>query len=151
MKPHITLQSAPTSNIPYTIKISRQKNLIDQKRDLVELKPGYKLVIRVVPKVVETSEDFEAYNVEKRKCKLPHETDGLKFIQNYTKIGCEVGCAFDEALSICKCLPWFYPNEFTGTPMCDMFGGNCFDMIMSNEKYYKKCKNICIEDCKGTS
>ena len=75
MKPHVILESAPTSNIPYTIKISTKNNLIDQKRELIELKPGYHVVIRVVPKVVETSEDFEAFDVKKRKCKLPHEKD----------------------------------------------------------------------------
>lgn len=32
-----------------------------------------------------------------------------------------------------------------------MFGGKCFDMIMSNDKHYKKCKKDCLEDCKGTS
>ena len=151
MKPHINIESASTLHVPYTIKISTKNNLIDQKRGLVELKPGYHVVIRIVPKVVETTKEFEAFDTNIRKCKLSHESHKLKFLENYTKVGCEFECALKKAMAICKCLPWFYPNDFTGTPMCDMFGGKCFDMIMSNEKYYKKCKNICLEDCKGTS
>ena len=38
-------------------------------------------------------------------------------------------------------MPWFYPNDFTEVPMCDMFAAKCFDDIMSNDKvddYRKK-------------
>ena len=35
--------------------------------------------------------------------------------------------------------------------MCDMFGAKCFDKIMSNETYYKKCSGKCLEDCMGTT
>ena len=80
----------------------KYRSLIDQKRGLIELKPGYHVVIRVVPKVVETSEDFEAFNVKKRKCKLPNENDGLKFLKNYTKVGISCCLQFMEILSLCN-------------------------------------------------
>ena len=137
--------------LPYTIKISTKNDLIDQKRGLVELKPGYHIVIRVVPKVVNTTNEFEAFDTYTRKCKLSHESEKLKLLKNYTKIGCEFECALKEAISICKCLPWFYPNDFIEVPMCDMFAAKCFDDIMSNEKHYKDCRDDCLEDCKGTS
>ena len=151
MKPHISLKSASSSYIPYTIKISTKSNLIDQKRGLVELRPGYHVAIRVVPKVVETTQEFEGFNVNVRKCKLSHESEELLLLQNYTKNGCEFDCALKKAMSVCKCLPWFYPNDFTELPICDMFAAKCFDMIMSDEKYYKNCRDECLEDCKGTS
>ena len=28
-----------------------------------------------------------------------------------------------------------------------MFGGFCFDEIISNDKYYKNCKSTCLDDC----
>ena len=151
MKPHISFESASTSHLPYTIKISTKNNLIDQNRGLVELKPGYHVIIRVVPKVVETTKEFEAFSTYTRKCKLYHESSKLKFLKNYTKIGCEFECALKNATSICKCLPWFYPNDFIEVPICDMFAARCFDDIMSNDTYYKNCKDDCLEDCKGTS
>ena len=151
MRPHINLKANAMNNIPYNIKISTKADMIDQKRGLVELKPGYHVIIRVVPKIIETSEDFDKFSVITRGCKLPYETDGLNFVQNYSKVGCELECAFNHSLAVCKCLPWYYPNDFSGTPMCDMFGAKCSDMIMSDETHYKNCSDQCLEDCKGTS
>ena len=31
--------------------------------------------------------------------------------------------------------------------MCDMFGGHCFDKIITDEAEYKKCSAHCLEDC----
>ena len=74
MKPHVTLKShGTTQNIPYNIKISTKNNFIDQKRELIEVKPGYHLTIRVIPKVVDASEAFETFEYQTRNCKLAHE------------------------------------------------------------------------------
>ena len=54
-------------------------------------------------------------------------------------------------IDVCKCLPWFYPNNYTVIPMCDMFGAKCFDIILSDETHYKKCTEHCMENCKSTS
>jgi hypothetical protein len=151
MKPYISSKNTINANVPYNLRISNKGNMIDQRRGLIELTPGYHTVVRVVPKVVETTEEFEKYDVTKRKCKLPYETDQFNMLKIYSKDGCELECAIDSALKICKCLPWYYPNNFTGTPICDMFGGKCFDMIMSDETNYKNCNKTCLEDCKGTT
>ena len=55
------------------------------------------------------------------------------------------------AISFCKCLPWNYPNNFTTTPICDLFGAHCFDKVMSDGKFYKQCQNDCLEDCEETA
>ena len=149
MKPYYSLSASETINIPYNIKISNKYNAIDQKREEIELKPGHHLILRVIPKIVDTNKDFELFDINTRKCKLPFETDGLNFIQNYTRVGCELECAVKHAMSVCKCLPWYYPNNFTKIPICEMFGANCFDKILSDERYYKKCNETCLEDCKG--
>ena len=151
MDPFVNLARNGESNTPYNIKISSKLDMVDQKRGLIEVRPGFKIVIRVVPKVIDTTAEFEKFDQSTRKCKLPHETNGLKLTNKYSKNGCEFECAVDEALTKCKCLPWYYPNNFTGTPMCDMFGGKCFDTIMSDERHYQECNGTCLEDCKGTS
>ena len=75
MKPYVNSKNSLNPNFPYNLRISNKNNMIDQRRGLIELKPGYHTVVRVVPKVVETTEEFEKYDVTKRKCKLPYETD----------------------------------------------------------------------------
>ena len=69
----------------------------------------------------------------------------------HTVPGCEFECAVKEAVSVCKCIPWYLPNDFQNVPMCEMFGASCFDNIISDEVYYKKCSNTCLSDCKGIS
>ena len=35
--------------------------------------------------------------------------------------------------------------------MCEMFGGYCFESIMSDDTYYKKCPAECLADCQETA
>ena len=72
------------------------------------------------------------------------------FLNQYSRKGCEIECAARKAISICKCLPWYYPNDYDKWPMCDMFGAYCFELIMGDDAYYKKCSGQCIADCKET-
>ena len=150
MKPLANIESTDTPIIPYNLKISTKNNILDQKRGAIELKPGYHVSIRVTPKVIDASEGFVGFDIRTRKCKLPHEIDGLKFFQNYTEDGCELECALKKSLSVCKCHPWYLPNLFN-LPICDMFAAKCFDTIISDARYYKKCKDQCLEDCTSTS
>ena len=151
LRPLINIEEAETPFIPYTVKISTKSNILDQKRGLIELKPCYHVMIRVTPKVVDTSEDFVGFDVQARQCKLPYEADELRFLQNYTKDGCELECAINISLAICNCLPWYLPNYFREASMCDMFGAKCFDIVMSDERNYKNCTDKCLEDCRITS
>ena len=150
LKPLINIEDTDKPFIPYNVKISNKKNILDQKRGAIELKPGYHVKIRVTPKVIDASEDFVGFELHTRNCKLPHETDELKFFQNYTKDGCEFECALNKSLSVCKCLPWYLPNHFIEAPMCDMSAAKCFDTIISDARNYKKCRDKCLEDCKST-
>ena len=145
--PHINFEYQTKRNIPYNLKISTKNGIIDQKREEIEIRPGYHLIIRVVPKVATMNENVEAISFYKKECKLQHETNGLNFLKLYSKDGCEVECAATKAVNICKCLPWFYPNNFITLPICDMFGAKCFDMIMSDDKFYQNCTSQCLDDC----
>ena len=102
----MNLKEKSMTNNPYSIKISTMTDMIDQKRGLVELKPGYHVIIRVVPKIIETSEDFEKFDVTTRGCKLPYESEGLNFVQNYSKVGCEMECALNRSLAIHTVVEW---------------------------------------------
>ena len=64
MKPHISLKRSTTINAPYNIKISTKFDMIDQKRGQIEVKPGFHLIIRVTPQVIEASEDFKLFDFQ---------------------------------------------------------------------------------------
>ena len=53
-----------------------------------------------------------------------------------------------QNFKVCKCLPWYYPNDFTGIPICEMFGASCFDKFMSDTSNHHKCSDMCLENCK---
>ena len=150
MKPYSNQRFGPTV-LPYTIGVTGNNLFMDQKISVHKLRPGYHTTVYIVPQILETTHDFDNLGLDTRQCKLPHETTGFRLFQHYTQKGCEIECAAKRAASFCQCLPWHYPNNFTYLPMCDMFGGFCFNQIMSNEVYYKACKWECQEDCKETS
>ena len=150
MKPYSDQLYGPTA-LPYTIGVTGQNNLVDQKISVHKLWPGYHTTIHTVPKILETSSNFDNLPIDQRNCKLPHETNGFKLFQEYTQKGCEIECAAKKATSFCKCLPWHYPNNFSSLPMCDMFGSFCFNRIMSDEVFYKKCKSECLPSCQEIS
>ena len=149
MKPY-SVQGISPKVTKYTIGISDKKNLIDQQRNTIVIQPGHHIMVKTIPKLVKTTKTFNELPQDERKCKLPSETQGLLYLREYTKARCETECALQKALSICQCIPWYYPSEYTNMPMCEMFGGHCFESIMSDEDHYKKCKAKCLPDCYET-
>ena len=150
LKPY-TAQSHNAMATKYTIGISDKKNFIDQQRDMIYLKPGHHLMIKVMPRLVRTTTDFNELQRSQRNCKLSKETEGFSFLKQYSRKGCEFECAVKVAIPICKCIPWYYPNDFDEWPICNMFGGHCFEIMMEDSKYYQKCKKQCISDCHETT
>ena len=150
MKPYSNQIYGPTY-LPYTIGVSGKNNFVDQKTSVYKVWPGHHTTIHVLPKLLDTTSDYNNLDLNTRNCKLPHETDGFQLLQEYSQTGCELECASKKAMSFCKCLPWQYPNNFTSYPICDMFGGFCFNTIVSDIVYHKNCKSECYEDCKETS
>ena len=138
-----------SESLSYGVGISTKSNVIDQRRNTIRLLPGYQITIKTIPQLVGATDQFKEMDVTTRNCKLAGEIDGLKLINTYSKVGCELECATNKAIEICHCLPWYFTNNFTGTPICDSFGGHCFEEILTNEANYKKCSKWCIEDCSG--
>ena len=134
----------------YTIGITGYNELIDQMRNVITVRPGRQTAIKVIPRLIRTSAAYNSLSVNQRRCKLTDERAGLQFVTNYTRLGCETDCAIQKATSLCKCLPWQYPSNFTNWPLCDMFGSHCFNEIMSVENNYLGCKSRCFKDCQET-
>ena len=147
---HISNQLYNFKSMRYTIGITGKNELIDQKRNVITIRPGRQTAIKVIPRLVRTSADHNNLQLDQRRCKLSEETDGLRFVTNFTRLGCETECAIQKATSICKCLPWHYPNDFKKWPLCDMFQSHCFEEIMSVENNYLGCKFRCLKDCQET-
>ena len=148
MKPHISMPySNPSSQ--YSLGISTSNNVIDQKINVLNIVPGLQTTISVTPQIIETSEGFDGLNPISRKCRLPQENFGLSLLKDYSRTACEHECAFKKAVSLCRCMPWYYKNESSSVPACEMFGGYCFDKIMSTRESYKGCPSFCLDDCGG--
>ena len=148
MKPRISLPYSDDS-ITYSLGVSTILNSMDQKLDVIDLEPGLHTVISVTPQSIQTTKGFDELSPYSRNCRLPHETTRLMSFKNYSRTACEHECAFKKAVSLCKCAPWYYRNESSTVPICEMFGGYCFNRIMSDRNYYKACSEECLEDCNG--
>ena len=148
MRQHVSLPFN-SAHLAYTLGISTKTDLIDQKRNIVNILPGFLTVIKVIPQLISTTNSFDKMAISTRNCKLSDEIEGLKLLNSYSKVGCEFECAVKKAVSVCKCMPWFYTNNFTDTPICNSFSGYCFEHFISNETNYKQCPNLCKEDCRG--
>ena len=148
MKPRISLPYSDVSTT-YSLGISTPLNSMDQKLNVMDLEPGLHTVVSVTPQFIQTTEEFNELPYYSRRCKLPHETIDLKSFKNYSRTACEHECAFMKAVSLCKCAPWYYRNKSSTVPICEMFGGHCFNKIMSTRKFYKECPKQCLEDCDG--
>ena len=59
MAPYTIKDKNDRSHTPYMIKISGKNDIVDQQRGFIEVKPGYHLVVRILPKVVDASIDLE--------------------------------------------------------------------------------------------
>ena len=159
MAPYSIQPYMPQLAYEYNLGVTSKPETIDQKRNIIPIKPGHQIYVKVLPRVVDTTEEFEALTLSQRNCRMPFETDGFIFLTNYTRAACELECASKLAVRTCKCAPWYYPNNQTTyeqefnfhVPLCDMFGGHCFDTILNDEANYKKCPEECLDGCQETS
>jgi hypothetical protein len=101
MKPYSNIMHSSVAT-PYAIGVSRAQTLFDQKRNLIPIKPGHEISIKVIPKIVTTTLEFDQEDVDIRKCKGSHETEGFYFLRQgdnskrsamRTKSYCLFGCS----------------------------------------------------------
>ena len=72
------------------------------------------VLVQVISNAVTTTTNFDNLDPSIRQCKSKSETEGLKSLNQYTKVGCEFECALKKASNLCKCLPWFLATDFKG-------------------------------------
>ena len=58
MKPYVSLPFSGEYT-PYTLGITTSGELIDQKRNLIELLPGHQISVTVIPQLVSTDDNFD--------------------------------------------------------------------------------------------
>ena len=74
---HISNQLYNFKSMRYTIGITGQNELVDQKRNVITIRPGRQTAIKVIPRLVRTSADHNNLPLDQRRCKLSEETDGV--------------------------------------------------------------------------
>jgi hypothetical protein len=79
-----------------------------------------------------------------RKCYFEDETSSLKFHKRYSQANCFLECSLENAQSQLskynyrKCTPWYFPNNFKESVICDPWGAMLISKGMQDLKY--KCK-----------
>ena len=110
---------------------------------------------------IEGTNEFVNMNINRRKCYYPHEFQLEKF-DYYSQDNCFLECAWNHAMTKCKCIPWYlyqyYPNEI----ICEKIGLKCFSNIINQRKMISQqkyaaitetaswrlnCSSVCLQDC----
>ena len=107
---------------------------INQDEDLrsISLEPGHEYLIELQPYGQVSSEDFKDMSLEKRKCRLAHETFEEATHPIYTRGNCLYDCHVQKAYETCLCLPWDFTNNIKQARECDIFGRTCFFNKIAN-------------------
>jgi len=104
----------------------------------------------IVVNQIATSKAFEKMSLNDRNCRLPYESESLKFFKTYSKPACEYECVIQRAVETCLCKPWNIPREdHEDTPYCDLIGNECFNTILIRRTSYTNCS--CDNDCQMIS
>ena len=85
----------------YTLGVTTKLNTIDQRRNTLDILPGYYTTLTVIPQSLGVTEQFKGLDVLSRGCKLVHEADILNLTTQYTKAVCEFECATQSAIKKC--------------------------------------------------
>ena len=101
---------------------------IDQDKDdrSITLKPGHEYVIELYPYGQVSANGIIDVPLEKRQCRMNHETFEDSSHPIYTKDNCLYDCHVKKAYQVCKCVPWDFANKIMEGKECDIFGRTCF-------------------------
>ena len=123
---------------------------IDQDKDQrsISLEPGYEYEVELYPYGQMSTEDFKEMSLEKRGCRLNHETIERSTHPVYTKDDCLYDCHVQLAYDVCQCIPWDFVNTISDSSECDIFGRTCFFNVMENTTHsrHEFCSH-CVDEC----
>ena len=123
---------------------------IDQDEDQksISLKPGNEYHIELYPYGQVSTEDVRDISIDKRQCRLSHETFEGASHPTYTKDSCLYDCHVQMAFETCQCVPWDFAHKFKEGKECDVFGRTCFFNRIENLTHMveESCSH-CQEEC----
>ena len=120
----------------------------DKDQRSISLKPGFEYVIKLYPYGQLSTEDVKDLSLDKRQCRLSHETFEGSSHPTYTKESCLYDCRVQKAFKTCKCVPWDFANNIKERKECDVFGRTCFFNRIENLTHTvdESC-SYCQEEC----
>ena len=62
MRPYVSLPFN-AAHLAYTLGISTKVDMIDQKRNLIDILPGFKTVVKVIPQLINTTISFDEMTI----------------------------------------------------------------------------------------
>ena len=104
----------------------------DRNQRSISLKPGYEYVIELQPYGKVSTDEVKDMPLDKRKCRLIHETLDGSTHPLYTKDNCLYDCHVQKASEQCQCVPWDFANNIKDSEECDVFGRTCFFNMIEN-------------------
>jgi acid-sensing ion channel, other len=153
---------------------------IKEVKDSLSLNKGFKLVLHlpceiprfdkqyyrfpleksatliVHPSYIETDKQLENYNVNLRRCYFENERK-LKYFKRYTRTNCQIECASNQTLKVCKCIHHSMPR-MKSDKVCDYEKLDCYEKVRrdtmfdtmkksleSSSHYEERSKSAC--DC----
>ena len=100
--------------------------------------PGYIMDLKFVSTVSDSTEDFDAMDLESRLCNMNIEQG---------EISCLMDQIQDRAMTACGCKPWY--NFQIGGQQCDALGTICYEKEIINGTRDMDLKDLCYESCKN--
>lgn len=97
-----------------------------------------------IERVLDTTSDFKAMSLDKRRCLYPDERR-LKFFPVYSEANCALECAWEATKELCQCVPWYLHRHFPDKDFCGFFGLSCFENLIANR--YREIKTDCMSHC----
>ena len=110
----------------FMLSINNVYNFFDTTTSNIEVHPGYKYYIKVIPKQLITSADFRKLHPSQRKCLYLDENQNPKSIfKFYSQKSCQFECQLELPLRNWNlkqfCYPWFAPHWNTSTGICESY------------------------------
>ena len=111
----------------------------NMRDESLQVSPGYVTKIIIYPASHESTVAVKSLGHDKRKCRFPHETEGLKIFDKYTQKACLFECQVSYGHEMCGCIPWDYPRFGLNVTISDYMGNGCFEHVLSKMKTASQC------------
>ncbi|XP_048509629.1 uncharacterized protein LOC105687428 [Athalia rosae] len=86
--------------------------------------PGKEVDIAITGTIIQSVENIRALSIDQRQCWFDGEAK-LGSTEQYSYQTCVTECRIDHILSLCNCVPFYYPNVFANARTCDLTDVKC--------------------------